>query len=618
MQEQYGFCHLIYKGDYRDLGKELHNMNRKKIAAALLAVMVFVPDVVRAGNMSADKETDQGILLLSEDAYTEAAYSENTQDSSLSSGEDQNVPTTTPEVTPEETPEPTPIVTPTVTPTVTPEPDPTSPPEVTPEATPTVTPSVTPEVTPQPTPEATVTPQPTPEVTLEATGESTPELSTNEKLIANQQIVIPPQVEPDFRLTKVDAEEAFSKGKHNVYEERDLDSDIVGQLPDKGVCYILENCLDGWYFIESGKVRGFVKEKWLLRNEEAENLRAQLENENKESLSAVIKKEPLENKSLLYTMTSAYDVVVEKVYAFCDTDLLNIREGKSTDDRILGTLSNGQLCYILEDEDIQKNQGTSVGKSNQGMQGVSGVENNRGMQGVSGVENNQSMQGTQSVQENQNVLINRDIQKNGDTPDDAGVSDDDGEEWLFVESGNVRGFVKKEYLLTGQESENRANEVLASNQEPETVFGTAEELIGYAENAVCYYTLTSVKEGSQTSQVRTALLNYAVQFTGNPYVWGGSDPVNGADCSGFAQHVYAQFGISLPRTSAAQSQYGMKIPVSEAAPGDLIFYAKNGIVYHVVIYLGKGKTIEAASSQLGITSLNVNYTNAVWATRVLQ
>lgn len=524
-------------------------MNRKKIAAGLLAVMVLVPGVVQAGNMSSGKDANQSILLLSEDAHTELSYSENPEDLSQNSGEEQEVPATSPEVTPDVTPEATPEPTPTVAPEVTPEPTPTVTPEVTPtvtpEATPEPTPAVTPEIPSEGLPEITpeVTPEISPETTPETTPEPTPELPTNENLIANQQIVIPPQVEPDFRLTKVDMVEAFSQGKHNIYEERNLNSDIVGQLPRNGVCYILEDCQDGWYFVESGKVRGFVKEKWLMLNEEAEALRAQLEEENEEILCAVIKKDPLENKSLLYTMTSVYDVVVEKVYAFCDADLLNIREGKSTDNRILGTLSNGQICYVLEDED---------------------------------------------------------------------------EEWSFIESSDVRGFVKKEYLLTGWEAEKRAKEVLELNQEPEDVFGTAQEIINFSENAVCYYTLTSVKEANQTSQMRTALLNYAVQFAGNPYVWGGSDPVHGADCSGFTQHVYGQFGVSLPRTSAAQSQYGMKIPVSEAAPGDLIFYAKNGIVYHVVIYLGDGRTIEAANSRLGITSLNVNYANAVWATRVLQ
>ena len=123
---------------------------------------------------------------------------------------------------------------------------------------------------------------------------------------------------------------------------------------------------------------------------------------------------------------------------------------------------------------------------------------------------------------------------------------------------------------------------------------------------------------SQTTNVGGAdIVAYAQQFVGNPYVWGGTDPVHGADCSGFAQHVYAQFGIGLPRTSAAQSQYGMKIPVSEAAPGDLIFYAKNGQVYHVVIYIGNGRTVEAASTRSGICSHGVNYANAVWATRLL-
>ena len=120
-----------------------------------------------------------------------------------------------------------------------------------------------------------------------------------------------------------------------------------------------------------------------------------------------------------------------------------------------------------------------------------------------------------------------------------------------------------------------------------------------------------------SSSLRQQIVDYALQFVGNPYVYGGTSLTNGADCSGFAQHVYAQFGIGLPRTSAAQSQYGMKIPVSEAAPGDLIFYAKNGQVYHVVIYIGNGRTVEAASTRSGICSHGVNYANAVWATRLL-
>ncbi len=78
------------------------------------------------------------------------------------------------------------------------------------------------------------------------------------------------------------------------------------------------------------------------------------------------------------------------------------------------------------------------------------------------------------------------------------------------------------------------------------------------------------------------------------------------------------YGYSLPRVAEDQSQYGTKIPVEDAQPGDLIFYAKEGYVYHVVMYAGDGRTIEAASTKLGIIEGKVNTKNAVWATRILK
>ena len=92
-----------------------------------------------------------------------------------------------------------------------------------------------------------------------------------------------------------------------------------------------------------------------------------------------------------------------------------------------------------------------------------------------------------------------------------------------------------------------------------------------------------------------AVANFALQFVGNPYKYGGTSLTDGADCSGFVQSVYAQFGISLPRTVGPQSNCGKGVSYSEAQPGDLICYSG-----HIAIYIGGGNIVHAANSRSGI------------------
>lgn len=115
----------------------------------------------------------------------------------------------------------------------------------------------------------------------------------------------------------------------------------------------------------------------------------------------------------------------------------------------------------------------------------------------------------------------------------------------------------------------------------------------------------------------SAIASYALQFVGNPYVYGGSSLTHGTDCSGFSQAVFRKFGINLPRTSSAQSGVGKKISVSSARAGDLIFYARNGHVNHVAICIGGGKVVHASNPTTGITTSNIGYRTPYCARRVI-
>lgn len=110
-----------------------------------------------------------------------------------------------------------------------------------------------------------------------------------------------------------------------------------------------------------------------------------------------------------------------------------------------------------------------------------------------------------------------------------------------------------------------------------------------------------------SSATRNAVVAYAKQFLGNPYVYGGTSLTNGADCSGFTMSVFSHFGISIGRSSRDQAAKGKVIPVSDVKPGDLLFYASGDYINHVALYIGGGQVIHASNPTTGICISPSNY-----------
>ena len=109
------------------------------------------------------------------------------------------------------------------------------------------------------------------------------------------------------------------------------------------------------------------------------------------------------------------------------------------------------------------------------------------------------------------------------------------------------------------------------------------------------------------------VVNYALQFVGNPYVWGGKDPNTGADCSGFTSYVYAHFGIGIPSYSYAQRSVGREVSYENAQPGDLICYSG-----HVAIYMGNGQIVHAKGTAYGICAYDsATYRSIITVRRLL-
>ena len=194
-------------------------------------------------------------------------------------------------------------------------------------------------------------------------------------------------------------------------------------------------------------------------------------------------------------------------------------------------------------------------------------------------------------------------------------------EWTAVESGDVTGYVKTEYILTGAEAQTYAENLVTEAQQE----GKEEaEAFTYAvsrksEEAQMTQEVQGNVQQTETTEVSAqpasngqAIVDYACQFIGNPYVWGGTSLTDGADCSGFVQSVFAHFGISLPRTTYDQINAGVEVSYDQAMPGDLICY--DG---HVAMYIGGGLIVHASTQRTGIKVSNANYRPILAVRRVV-
>jgi len=250
----------------------------------------------------------------------------------------------------------------------------------------------------------------------------------------------------------------------------------------------------------------------------------------------------------------------------------------------------------------------------------------------------------------------------GKLPKDAAcevLEEADG--WAHIQSGEVEGYVSTEFLWTGPDARLAANDLartvaiantnnlnvreqpgtdsailtqVLQNEELEFVEDQGEwikisldgedayvaaEYVTVEEKLDTAITMTELLYGQGVSDVRVELVEYAKQFLGNPYVWGGTSLTKGADCSGFVLSVFKKFGVSLSHYSGAQANEGTRISAADLKPGDLVFYGNSrGTINHVAIYIGNGQVIHASSPRTGIKISKYNYRTPVKCVRILQ
>lgn len=364
----------------------------------------------------------------------------------------------------------------------------------------------------------------------------------------------------------------------NVRKQPNTDSEILGKLYRGSAAKILRT-VDDWVQISSGQVEGYIKSEYLAIGYSAEKL---------------------------------IDKFGTKI-ATVNTETLKVREAKNTDCAVLTLVSGEENFEVLrEDKEWVK---IMVDGDTKGFVSKEYVNITVKFKKAVSIEEEreearkQAARAAAAARAEQEAAAAAAQQSSNDSSSSSSSSSSGSSS---SSSGSSSGGSHSSGSSGSSSSSSSSSSNKSSGSGSSSSGGSSSSSGDSGENS------SSNSDGSVIGSGNgSAIASYALQFVGNPYVYGGSSLTHGTDCSGFSQSVFRKFGISLPRTSGEQSGVGKKISVSSARAGDLIFYAKNGHVNHVAICIGGGRVVHASNPTTGITTSNINYRTPYCARRVI-
>ncbi len=373
----------------------------------------------------------------------------------------------------------------------------------------------------------------------------------------------------------------------NIRESASTDSAVTAKIYNNGSATIEEQDGD-WYKIRSGNAEGYVMAEYFVTGEAAD---------------AVAQK-------------AAYNVAMVH-----PTDL-NIRSDANEDSEVLATAhEKDELEVVAWDGDWMK---VALGGDVYGYVNAYYVDYKTYYPTAETIEEEQArLSAEQEAAEAADYEVSDDTAETlpEETYEEPTVDDSsDTEEASYPDDSDETTWTEApatdETVWTEAPAETEAPYTEAPETEaPYTEAPETEAPYTEAPETEAPYTEAPETEAPSTSGVGQQIADFAVQYVGNPYVWGGTSLTEGADCSGFVQTVFANFGLYLSRTAESQSYGGTSISLDNLQPGDLLFYNSTGSIDHVAIYIGGGQIVHAANSRSGIIISNAYYQTPVCARR---
>lgn len=322
----------------------------------------------------------------------------------------------------------------------------------------------------------------------------------------------------------------------NIRKEPSTEGEVLGKLY-RNTVGVIEAAEEGWYYITSGSVSGYVSAEYVCVGEEARALAEEIGTQ----------------------------------LARVTTTTLKVRTEASTEAAVLGLVPEGDILTVTETLD--------------GWLKVD-AEEGEGYVAADYVETYTEYPHAESIQEEA--------------------------ERLAREEAARRAAQEAEERRKEAEQQAAAQKKAAAKQSTNhTTAGNATSKASASGNAASGNSGTGAS--ASDAGLGRQIADYGLQFVGNPYVYGGTSLTNGADCSGFVQSVYRNFGINLPRTSGEQGACGSAVAsLAEAQPGDLIWYSG-----HIGIYIGNGQIVHASSAKTGIKVSNAGYRTILSIRRIV-